>query len=230
MIDTIVPIELKNLKKYFEDKTETYNIDYIGSKLKGAQFLTYISNLDIPCDISNYDDELLLAYFETQMLVNIPMLERVAMQVLFEHKGLIKNVVHGAFISQNLEIIEQWANKLESLPLYNMSIIGEGAFKDFVDSYPKDDSNDVKGINFVSLLKHKDFYFYYNKSNEKNVRYYTKYFTEYMFKGKSLFDYWGVKENPMFLMTWAVAEGKFDTKKYNEAKKADIGNLNATPV
>ena len=230
MIETIVPIELKNLKKYFEDKTKTYNIDYEKSKLKGAQFLTYISNLDIPCDISNYDDELLLAYFETQMLVNIPMLERVAMQVLFEHKGLIKNVVHGAFISQNLEIIEQWANKLESLPLYNMSIIGEGAFKDFVDSYPKDDSNDVKGINFVSLLKHKDFYFYYNKSNEKNVRYYTKYFTEYMFKGKSLFDYWGVKENPMFLMTWAVAEGKFDIKKYNQAKKEDIGNLNATPV
>ena len=239
MIETIVPIELKNLKKYFEDKTETYNIDYEKSKLKGAQFLTYISNLDIPCDLANYDDELLLAYFETQMLVSIPRLERAAMQVLFEHKGFLKNVVHwtdttkgvhGAFISQNLEIIEQWANKLESLPLYNMSIIGEGAFKDFVESYPKDDSNDVKGINFVSLLKHPDFYSYYNKTNEKNVRYYTKYFTEYMFKGKSLFDYWGVKENPMFLMTWAVAEGKFDIKKYNQAKKEDIGNLNATPV
>ena len=47
MINTIVPIELKDLKKYFEDKTQSYQIDYLNSKLKGAQFLTYLSNLDI---------------------------------------------------------------------------------------------------------------------------------------------------------------------------------------
>ena len=45
MINTIVPIELKDLKKYFEDKTESYLIDYENSTLKGAQFLTYLSNL-----------------------------------------------------------------------------------------------------------------------------------------------------------------------------------------
>ena len=43
MIETIVPIELKNLKKYFEDKSESYMIDYEKGKLKGAQFLTYLS-------------------------------------------------------------------------------------------------------------------------------------------------------------------------------------------
>ena len=230
MIDTIVPIELKDLKKYFEDKTESYNIDYIDSKLKGAQFLTYISNLDIPCDLSNYDDELLKEYFNSSMLVSIPLLERAAMIVLFEHKGLLKEIKNAKFISENLEIIDKWASKLESLPLYNMSIIGEAAFKDFVDVYPKDETTDTAGINFVSLLKHKDFYFYYNKPEEKIVRNYTKYFTEYMFKGKSLFDYWGVKENPMFLLTWAVAEGKYDSKKYKEAREEAIGKLNATPV
>ena len=162
MIETIVPIDLKNLKRYFEDKTESYLIDYKNSKMKGAQFLTYISNLDIPCDLANYDDELLLAYFETQMLVSIPRLERAAMQVLFEHKGFLKNVVHwtdttkgvhGAFISQNLEIIEQWANKLESLPLYNMSIIGEGAFKDFAGVKNSQIYNAFKNGNSVYLSK-----------------------------------------------------------------------------
>ena len=92
MIETIVPIELKNLKKYFEDKTEIYLIDYEKSKLKGAQFLTYLSNLDVPCDLSNYDDELLKEYFESSMLVNIPLLEKAAMIVLFEHKGLVKEI------------------------------------------------------------------------------------------------------------------------------------------
>ena len=91
MINTIVPIELKDLKKYFEDKTETYLIDYEKSKLKGAQFLTYLSNLDVPYDLSNYDDELLKEYFESSMLVNIPLLEKPAMIVLFEHKGSKRN-------------------------------------------------------------------------------------------------------------------------------------------
>ena len=76
MINTIVPIELKDLKKYFEDKTETYLIDYEKSKLKGAQFLTYLSNLDVPCDLSNYDDELLKEYFESSMLVNYTIIRK----------------------------------------------------------------------------------------------------------------------------------------------------------
>ena len=78
MINTIVPIELKDLKKYFEDKTQSYQIDYLNSKLKGAQFLTYLSNLDIPCDLVNYDNDLLKEYFETSMLVNIPTLEKAS--------------------------------------------------------------------------------------------------------------------------------------------------------
>ena len=99
MINTIVPIELKDLKKYFEDKTQSYQIDYLNSKLKGAQFLTYLSNLDVPCDLSNYDDELLKEYFESSMLVNIPLLEKAAMIVLFEHKGLVKEIKNAKFIS-----------------------------------------------------------------------------------------------------------------------------------
>ena len=230
MIESIVPIELKNLKKYFEDKTQTYLLDYENSTLKGAQFLTYLSNLDVPCDLSNYDDELLKEYFESSMLVNIPLLEKAAMMVLYEHKGLVKEIKNAKFISENLDTIDKWASKLESLPLYNMSIVGEGAFKEFVEAYPTDETNDTRGINFVSLLKHKDFYFYYNKPQENIVRNYTKYFKEYMFKGKCLLDFWGVKENPMFLMTWAIAEGKFDSKKYKEARTKDLEVLNATPV
>ena len=51
-----------------------------------------------------------------------------------------------------------------------------------------------------------------------------------MFKGKCLLDFWGVKKYPMFLMTWAVAEGKFDIKKYKEARTKDLEVLNATTV
>ena len=51
------------------------------------------------------------------------------------------------------------------------------------------------------------------------VKNYTKYFKDYMFKGKSLFEYWATESNPLFLLTWAVAEGKFDTKEYLKSKE-----------
>ena len=132
MINTIVPIELKDLKKYFEDKTESYLIDYENSTLKGAQFLTYLSNLDIPCDILNMDEELISEYLNTQMLVNIPKLEKEIIAVLFEHKGLSKTDKYKSVIEKNKEILDKWEGKLESLPLYNMSIVGEGAFNEFL--------------------------------------------------------------------------------------------------
>ena len=225
MIESIVPIELKDLKKYFEDKTETYLLDYENSTLKGAQFLTYLSNLDIPCDIKNMDEELISEYLKSQMLVSIPKLEKEIIAVLFEHKGLTKTDKYKSVIEENKEILDKWAGKLESLPLYNMSIVGEGAFNDFVESYPKDETEDVRGINFVSLLKHKEFYSYYQMPKENVVKNYTKYFKEYMFKGKSLFEYWANASNPLFLMTWAVAEGKFDSKEYNKRKMEGVQNL-----
>ena len=49
------------------------------------------------------------------MLVNIPTLEKANMVVLFEHKGLVKEIKNAKFISENLEIIEKWASRLESL-------------------------------------------------------------------------------------------------------------------
>ena len=101
MIESIVPIELKNLKKYFEDKTETYLLDYKNSTLKGAQFLTYLSNLDIPCDIKNMDDELVSEYLNSQMLVNIPTLEKEVIAILFQHKGLSQTDKYSSIIENN---------------------------------------------------------------------------------------------------------------------------------
>ena len=100
-----------------------------------------------------------------------------------------------------------------------MSIVGEGAFKEYVEKYPTDETEDTQGINFVSLLKNKDFYFYYNKPDETIVKNYTKYFREYMFKGKCLLDFWGNKNNPMFLMTWAVVKANLISKNIQTQKE-----------
>ena len=43
-IETIIPISMDNLKKYFVDKETFYSIDYENSELKGKKMLTYLSN------------------------------------------------------------------------------------------------------------------------------------------------------------------------------------------
>ena len=71
---TIAPIPLEDLKEYFANKELTFLIDYENSTLKGEKFLTYLSNLDVPCDVVLGKDkdsilELVEVYMNTRMLV-----------------------------------------------------------------------------------------------------------------------------------------------------------------
>ena len=230
VINTIAPISIEDLKKYFLDKSITYNIDYTNSKLKGAKLLTYISNLDIPCDITfdnkNEKDELLKEYLNSSVLCNIPSLELQTIKLMLEYKeiGTEKNpILYKNFIVDNLEIIKQWESKLDSLTLYNMYIVNSPEMQEFAKGFTEDNTDDLSGINFLSLLKHEDFFIYYSKIKESNLKFYTKYFNEYMFKGKNLYSYWATENNPLFLITFGISEGiQLTENKEEESNVAPI--------
>lgn len=236
LVNTIVPIAIEDLKKYFTDKSVFYIVDYKNSKLKGSKFLTYLSNLDIPCDVnlSNLDDaetyELLEEYLKSSMICNINSLEFLAMEALKEHKGLTAKVTHREFNIAHTEILDKWINKLDSLTVYNMHVVGNKEFKEFTSQFPVTDENDLVGVNFVSLLKHPEFYNFYAKVDTTKLKFYTHYFEDYMFKGKSIFSFWANENNPLFLLTYGIAEGLVDPEKYNEAKRQTIEESNVTPV
>ena len=220
VIETKAPIDIDNIKKFFVDKSIFYLIDYKKSDLKGGKLLTYLSNLDLPCDIKNIDDELILEYFNSISLVNIKSLENVAMQILFEYKGLIKDKIYSSFINANKQVVEKWIEKLESLRLYNMYIVNNNEFTNYVKSFPRDENKELNGINFISLLKREEFFLFYSKKAEdKKLKYFVNYFDDYMFKGKNLFEYWANEKNPLFLLTWATANGK--GKEYIQAREKD---------
>ena len=201
MIETTAPISIDNLKIYFEDKENTsFLIDYKESEIQGEKFLTYISNLDVPCDVKNYNDDLVEKYLTTNMLVNIPSLERIVTQLLYALKD-------GQDVPFK-EHLQNWEKKIDSLSLYNMYIIESGEFKEFVESFPQDDTKDLDGINFVSLLKNEATYGLFEKIKEKNLTFFSKYFNDYMFKGHNLYTFWANNNNPMFLLTWGIAEGQ----------------------
>lgn len=230
IIEVTAPLELEQLKKYFVDKNVFYIIDYDNSELKGELLLTYLSNLEIPCDvkIQKYEDcmSLLLEYMKFKQILNLPLLEEKMIDVLFQYKEIIEKS-DTDFINANKEILQQWTEKLDSLSLYNMWIINEDAFKDFVKQFPVDATNSIEGINFVSLLKHEHFYMFYNIVDEKNLKFFETYFEEYMFKGNNLYEYWANSNNPMFLLNWAISSDSFNVDEYNAALLSDTQELSS---
>jgi hypothetical protein len=231
IVETIAPIAIEDLKKYFVDKSTLYIIDYSKSQIKEQKLLTYLSNLEIPCDIdlSKLDAsemyELLKAYMETTVIVNLLSLELLIIDVLKEAKGLNKKEVHKEFISANKELIDSWISKLDSLTLYNMYAINNDEFQAFAKQFPEDVDRSLNGINFISLLKNPHFYDFYKKIETDKLKFYTNYFNDYMFKGKNLYHYWANQNNPLFLLTYGIAEGLVSSEDYIIAKTQDIQEL-----
>ena len=105
IVNTTAPIQIEDLKKYFSDNEVVFFIDYKNSSLKGKKLLIYLGNLDIPCDInfenSNNEEinEIISEYLNLPSLVNIPILEKITIQLLFEKKNI--------FLEKNKELIEK---------------------------------------------------------------------------------------------------------------------------
>jgi hypothetical protein len=222
IIQTSAPINIEDLKKYFLDKSIVFNIDYTTSSIKGSKLLTYISNLDIPCDIKFNDDteinELLSSYLDSSFIVSLPILEKKIISLLFQNKGLIE-VTDLDLLTTLKPSLDNWTEKLDSLPLFNLYSIQSDELKQWVvNNHIEDDTTDLQGINFVSLLKHEEFYFFYQTMTD-NPKYYSKLFSEYMFKGKNLYSFWATENNPMHLLTQAIAEDTDEVRKYTASVK-----------
>jgi len=224
IIKTPAPIDISDLKKYFVDKETFFEIDYAASTIREEKLLVYISNLDLPCDIKvdNDDDaqELVRCYLESNFLVTLPSLEQLTISLLLQHKG-IEEVVNPEMLTALGPQLDSWIQKLDSLPLFNMYCINDEELQEWVKSENEEnDTADLTGVNFVSLLKYEGFYQFYEKI-DSTPTYYSKYFNEYMFKGSNLFSYWANENNPMFLLTSAIAEGQIDTQNYIKCVETD---------
>jgi len=225
-VNTTAPIAIEQLKEYFVNKETFFIIDYKESELKGQKLLTYLSNLDLPVDLDNIDDELVKEYLTASSLVSIPSLEEIVTNILFEHKGITDTETYKEFISNNKEILDVWTSKLDSLTLFNMYTVPVDDFKTYVESFPVDETSSLEGINFISLIKHEPFFEWFKIVDEEKLVFYKTYFEEYMFKGKNLFSYWANENNPMFLLTSGIASGEVNSEEYLKAKEKSIEEMN----
>jgi hypothetical protein len=230
IINTTAPIKIEELKQYFVDKSTFFVIDYTESSIKAEKLLTYICNLDIPCDVklNNNEElkELLKVYFSSRFLVNIPSLETVVISLLLQQKGIIP-LVDIDLLEHVKDQLDSWINRLESLALFNLYCVNEDSFKEWVISHKEDSTASLEGINFVSLLKNSDFYNFY-QSMTTEPKYYSAYFNEYLFKGKNLYSYWANENNPMFLLTYGISNSLIDPENYADSIKISHSELTAS--
>lgn len=237
-IETVAPIPVEKLKLYFEDKNTKFIISYKDSALKGSKLLIYLSNIDIPCDLdmsgcSNEEFASLMSeYLNSPFLVNLPALLNHVLNLLFYKNKILFTEetildVYEEFISENAEILEKWESILDSCLMYNFYTLESQKMKEYVQSLPAAEpaEEDLRGINFVHLFDSKTFYYFYQREKKQPFKYYSKYFNEYIFKGKNLYHYWANERNPYFLVTMGFASGNLKGNALAEAKIETIKNL-----
>jgi len=231
VIYTIAPLPIDELKKYFINKDVVYHIDYDNSNLKGEKLLTYLGNLDLPCDISidfskQEHFDLFKIYLESGFLVKVPSLEKASILCLFEKRGLVNSDLFKEFIVNNEHTLKEWERRLDSLTLFNLYTLNDDSFKTWVtESHDEDTSDSTKFINFVNVLKYEEFFVFLSKTEQQNLKYYSKLFNDYCFKGKNLYEYWSNSNNPLFLLTWAIASGEMTPSQYSSSKEISINAL-----
>ena len=212
-----VPLPIETIKEYFNDKSIFFHVDYSESKLKDKIFLTYLGNLDIPCDIvlgDNISDESLFTlikdYMEIKNISKLHTLNMAVAQIMLKASSVdIKDVFVNpvltdhqinTFIEDNKDLVERWLHFIDSTMVYLVYIFKEldEELKTQEQFEVVDDPNYV-GLNVVNLFDVEGFLeLYFAVDRPLRTSYFVRQFEEYMFKGESLFPYY-YKENNFFV-------------------------------
>lgn len=235
---TTAPLQIDQIKEFFENKSLFFIVDYGKSQIKGNMFLTYLANLDLPfeVDLNNASlqekFDIVKIYMETRNLNNSDVLRLTVAELLLTYKGisvegLFRNSIFTQdqktqFIEMNQDIFRKWDQFFSSCLIYLIK-----SFPDLNDELKVEqqfrvvnDANYV-GLNVIQLFGMPGFIeFFFSKQSQEELCYFKPQFEEYMFKGKNLFDYFNCEENTLMLLMTAVLN--------NSIKPQDLINFVTT--
>lgn len=216
-INTVVPVAIEHIKEYFKDKNLMFLIDYTQSKLQDKVFLTYLSNLDVPCDLDpqvplskEQKFSLLKAYLEIKNICDIPTLNMAMAELLLMLTGIDPSFLLNRrfltddeakeFMDLNSKEVIKWVVFVDSTMVFLLK-----TFQDLDEvlnvetTYQTIDDPHFVGLNVVNLLGIPGFLeLYFSKDREYCMKYLKQQFENHMFKGKSLYNYY-VNDVNMFV-------------------------------
>lgn len=216
-IKTEVPISIDNIKEYFKDKEIFFLLDYNKSKLQDKIFLTYLSNLDMPCDIDLQEKiekeklfELLKSYMVVKSVNSISFLNMAMCQIILKCVGCDHNLIFSnsiltdeqceEFIDANKEELAKWIFFLDSTMVFLLKTFEDlNALLKVEDSFKVIDDDNFIGLNVVNLFSIPSFLeIYFSANREVSLAYFKPQFENHMFKGKSLYQYY-VNDTNLFV-------------------------------
>lgn len=240
------PLAIDSIKEYFSDKELFFIVDYATSKIKDKVLLTYLANLNIPCDIEFTEDvtkeeikKLIVSYMSVKSINRIASLTSVVAAILLRAKGdRFEEVSHlqtlslsdiDEFIVENKELVERWLTFLESAMyyvIYTVNSLNEQVKVE--ESLPVIDDPNYIGLNVVNLFSLPSFYEHFVSLVPITQDYWFKQqFEEHIFKGSKLLAYMDTEANPFFAILLGLIDGELPldpTELLDEETMEDTDN------
>lgn len=238
--NTIVPIPIDAIREFFINKEIVFMVDYADSRLKGATFLTYLSNLNVPADVlitSQFTKEdyfsLMKAYMTQRMITDCPMLNHLSARILLLAKGTPfqelpyespfaqlqgseiadnESEIMYEFMVDNKDIVINWMHFMDSSYVFCAHSIA--AIREKVkpeENFEVIDNKEYVGHNIVRLYGLNGFMaFYFSIEQPLRQSYFKQQFEEYMFANKRLVEWFDVNQNVIARGVEGLANGKID--------------------
>ena len=214
----IIPFDSETLRSIITGDIKSPEIDYTNSKIKGKNFITYLSNLkyeNLNIDFSSVSlDErfdLVCEFIKHNSTCHIEQLEATVVKCLFYFKGynlslvdkseddkpflqkcILTNSEIEQFVKENQELIKELCNILDGTLLY--AIKNLNAYKkelgDFITNNIVEEKQEI-GKTFVNLFQNETFNSHYYASIPKfdQIKYFDFYFDRPIYSGKTLMTY-----------------------------------------
>jgi hypothetical protein len=246
-----IPFDSEVLKHIITGDIKSPAIDYANSKIKGKNFITYLSNLkyeNLNIDFTDIDytekSELICEFIKHNSTCHIEQLEASVLKSLFLYKGydlslvdkseddkpflqksILSNDEIALFVEQNVDLIKQLADLLDGiilLAIKNLNSYHE-AHGDFITNNIVTEKQEV-GKTFVNILLNEAFNFHYYGSLPKfdDLKYFDFYFDRPIYSGKTLTYYLSSKTCLFFPILKIILDAKFTPQQLNSMiKEAD---------
>lgn len=207
-----LPLDDNQLLEFIDNQDKVYEIDFSKNTLDNQTALTYLSNLEMKCnvDFSNLSLEqkfdLIKTYMMFDSMVSIENLEKITLQIFNQYKGLIiedsildilsKDEI-SSFIKDNSDLLQKYDEVLSSIFFFNLMSFYNDEEKELMKKGCTKIIQNPRyiGINFVNLLKYPEFYAQFLLDKPKYIYYFKEYFEDYMFKGYNLFKFLQTENN-----------------------------------
>ena len=250
-----IPFDSDTLKSIITGDIKSPEIDYANSKIKGKNFITYLSNLkyeNLVIDFSSVSFEerceLLSEYIKHNSTCHIEQLESTIIKSLFFYRGydlslvdkseddkivLVKCILTNEeiqeFVEKNKDLVKQLAELMDGVLLYaikNLNAYRE-ELGDFVTTNVIVEKQDI-GKTFVNLFDNPTFNCHYYGSLPRfdNLKYFDHYFDRPIYSGKTLINFISSPKCFIFPLLKMI----LDVQYTPEQLKTISEQLDATPI